>query len=54
MRFIWNGLGEIPDFLGPHEVEGKNSTSSVAVCLCVNSGPSQTAFLETVNAAEPE
>ena len=54
MRFIWNGLGEIPDFLDLLEAEGKNFTFSVAEGLDRNGGLSHTALLESVKATEPE
>lgn len=54
MRFLWNGLGEIPDFLGLFEAEGKNFTFSVAEGLGRNGRLSDTALLESVKATEPE
>ena len=54
VRFLWTGLGEIPDFLGLLEAEGKNFTFSVAEGLDRNGGLSYTALLESVKATEPE
>ena len=54
MRFLWNGLGEIPDFLGLFEAEGKNFTFSVAEGLGRNGRLAHTALLESVKATEPE